>query len=125
VIVAVGASVWAAKRKQAPFRSSWRSAETPVGTAMVSNLARPGRNITGLSFMSSDLAAKRLELLKQTFPRIACVAVFYLPAELSTGPELWETESRCPHDQCNAATSGGPPTGRSRAALREGHTRAS
>ena len=60
---------------------------------MVSNLARPGGNITGLSFMSSDLAAKRLEVLKQTFPRIARVAVLYLPAEVSTVPELRETEA--------------------------------
>jgi putative ABC transport system substrate-binding protein len=93
VIVAVGASVWAAKRKTSMVPIVMAFSGDPVGTAMVSNLTRPGGNITGLSFMSSDLAAKRLELLKQTFPRIARVAVLYLPAEVSTAPELRETEA--------------------------------
>jgi putative tryptophan/tyrosine transport system substrate-binding protein len=93
VIVAIGASVWAAKRKTNTVPIVMAFSGDPVGTAMVSNLARPGGNITGLSFMSSDLAAKRLELLKQTFPRIARVAVLYLPAEVSTAPELRETEA--------------------------------
>jgi putative tryptophan/tyrosine transport system substrate-binding protein len=93
VIVAIGASVWAAKRQTSTVPIVIAFSGDPVGTAMVSNLARPGGNITGLSFMSSDLAAKRLELLKQTFPRITRVAVLYLPAEVSTVPELRETEA--------------------------------
>ena len=93
VIVAIGASVWAAKRQTSTVPIVIAFSGDPVGTAMVSNLARPGGNITGLSFMSSDLAAKRLDLLKQTFPRIARVAVLYLPAEVSTVPELRETEA--------------------------------
>ena len=52
-----------------------------------------GGNITGLSFMSRDLAGKRLELLKETFPRAARIAVLYSPAEPSTLPELRETEA--------------------------------
>ena len=93
VIVAIGASVWAAKRQTSTVPIVIAFSGDPVGTAMVSNLARPGGNITGLSFMSSDLAAKRLELLKQTFPRTTRVAVLYLPAEVSTVPELRETEA--------------------------------
>ena len=93
VIVAIGASVWAAQRQTSTVPIVMPFSGDPVGTAMVSNLSRPGGNITGLSFMSSDLAAKRLELLKQTFPRIARVAVLYLPAEVSTAPELRETEA--------------------------------
>jgi putative ABC transport system substrate-binding protein len=93
VIVAIGASVWAAKRQTSTVPIVMAFSGDPVGTGMVSNLARPGGNITGFSFMSSDLAAKRLELLKQTFPRIARVAVLYVPAEVSTVPELRETEA--------------------------------
>ena len=93
VIVAIGASVWAAKRQTSTVPIVIAFSGDPVGTGMVSNLARPGGNITGFSFMSSDLAAKRLELLKQTFPRIARVAVLYVPAEVSTVPELRETEA--------------------------------
>ena len=93
VIVAIGASVWAAKRQTSTVPIVMAFSGDPVGTGMVPSLARPGGNITGLSFMSSDLAAKRLELLKQMFPRIARVAVLYVPAEVSTVPELRETEA--------------------------------
>jgi ABC-type uncharacterized transport system substrate-binding protein len=64
-----------------------------VGTGMVSNLARPEANLTGVSLMSSDLAAKRVELLKQTAPRIARLAVLYNPPERASGPELQATEA--------------------------------
>jgi putative ABC transport system substrate-binding protein len=43
--------------------------------------------------MSTDLAAKRLELLRDAFPRLARVAVLYNPGEVATGPELRETEA--------------------------------
>ena len=47
----------------------------PVGRGAVASLARPGGNITGLSSMSLDLDAKRLELLKGTVPKAVRVAV--------------------------------------------------
>jgi len=47
---------------------------------MVSNLARPGENVTGFSYMSTDLAAKRIELLSQTFSGHNRLAVLYNPA---------------------------------------------
>src|SRR5439155_22239642 len=47
----------------------------PVGTGLVDSLARPGGNVTGMSQMTSALAAKRLELLKQVVPRISRVLV--------------------------------------------------
>jgi putative ABC transport system substrate-binding protein len=47
----------------------------PVGTGIVDNLARPGGNITGMSQMTSALAAKRLELLKEAVPGISRVLV--------------------------------------------------
>ena len=43
----------------------------PVGTGLISSLARPEGNITGATMMTSDLAGKRLELLKQTAPRLS------------------------------------------------------
>ncbi len=42
----------------------------PVGTGLVSSLARPGGNITGMSIQSTDLAGKRIELLKEAVPAI-------------------------------------------------------
>jgi putative ABC transport system substrate-binding protein len=47
----------------------------PQGTGLVESLARPGGNITGMSQMTSGLAAKRLELLKEAVPRISRVLV--------------------------------------------------
>ena len=51
----------------------------PVGSGLVANLAHPGGNVTGLSMMIPDLDAKRLQLLKETIPRIARVAVVWNP----------------------------------------------
>ena len=59
---------------------------------MVSNLARPGGNITGFSYMSTDLAAKRIELLNQMFPRSARIGILYNPDEAATPLEMRETE---------------------------------
>ena len=56
----------------------------PVGTGIVDSLARPGGNITGMSQMTSELAAKRLELLKEAVPSISRVlALAYLADPIS------------------------------------------
>jgi putative ABC transport system substrate-binding protein len=49
----------------------------PVGGGVVTNLARPGGNITGLSSLAFELDAKRLELLKQLVPHVSRVAVLW------------------------------------------------
>lgn len=51
----------------------------PVGLGIVTNLARPGGNVTGFSNMSGDLAAKRLALLKEAVPAAKRVAVMMHP----------------------------------------------
>jgi putative ABC transport system substrate-binding protein len=51
----------------------------PVGSGLVANLAHPGENITGLSMMAIELIAKRLQLLKETIPRLNRVAVIGNP----------------------------------------------
>ena len=47
----------------------------PVATGLVASLARPGGNITGSTFFNRELAAKRLELMKECFPRIRRIAL--------------------------------------------------
>ena len=51
-----------------------------VATGLISSLARPGGNITGLSELTPELGAKRLELLKEAAPRVRRVAVLWNPA---------------------------------------------
>jgi putative ABC transport system substrate-binding protein len=51
----------------------------PVGDGLIASLARPGGNITGLSFQSDELSGKWLELLKEAVPQVARVAVLWQP----------------------------------------------
>jgi ABC-type uncharacterized transport system substrate-binding protein len=54
----------------------------PVESGLVTNLARPGGNVTGLSSLGPELVSKRLELLKQAVPGVDRVAVLWLPGAL-------------------------------------------
>jgi putative ABC transport system substrate-binding protein len=49
----------------------------PVGSGLVTNLAHPGENVTGLSLMTADLSTKRLQLLKETIPHLSRVTVIW------------------------------------------------
>jgi putative ABC transport system substrate-binding protein len=56
----------------------------PVGTGVVASLARPGGNVTGLSGFTRELAAKRVQLLKEIVPRAARIAVLLNSGNLSS-----------------------------------------
>ncbi len=47
----------------------------PVGDGLVESLARPGGNVTGLSTLSTDLPGKRLEIIKEAFPKVTRAAI--------------------------------------------------
>jgi len=64
----------------------------PVGSGFVASLARPGGNITGLSSLSPELSGKRLELLKETVPKLSRVAVLGNPGNTATALNFKETE---------------------------------
>ena len=53
------------------------STSDPIGTGIVASLAHPGGNITGMSGLASDLWPKRLELLKEIFPKLSRVAMLW------------------------------------------------
>lgn len=62
----------------------------PVVTGLVASLNRPGGNVTGLTFMASGLAAKRLELLKEAVPKISRVLVLSYRVDPIAAPQLKE-----------------------------------
>src|SRR5206468_9535067 len=65
----------------------------PVGTGFVASLARPGGNVSGLTTMSPELSAKRLELLKEAVPGLSRVAIMWNPDVRGTVLEYKETEA--------------------------------
>ena len=68
----------------------------PVGSGLVANLARPGGNVTGLSLMSTDLSAKRLQMLKEVIPRLTRVAVVRNPATRWHSKAIEELKAAAP-----------------------------
>jgi putative tryptophan/tyrosine transport system substrate-binding protein len=63
------------------------SSNDPVGSGLVNSLARPGGNLTGFSTIASELGGKRLELLKETIPKLARVAFLWNP---QTSGSAWK-----------------------------------
>jgi putative tryptophan/tyrosine transport system substrate-binding protein len=93
VIVTTGASVTrAAKEATVTIPIVMTNDNDPVGNRFVASLARPGGNITGLVTLSPELSGKRLELLKETVPRLSRVAVFGSSTTPGNAQVLKETE---------------------------------
>jgi putative ABC transport system substrate-binding protein len=67
-----------------------------LGSEIVSNLGRPGGNVTGLSFMLAEMTAKRLQLLKEAVPGISRVAVLWNPATPFHRAMLKEVDAAAP-----------------------------
>jgi putative tryptophan/tyrosine transport system substrate-binding protein len=66
--------------KTIPIVMVGRGSSDPVAGGLVESLARPGGNVTGLTNLSGELGGKRLELLKETVPKVGRVALLYDPA---------------------------------------------
>src|SRR5499426_4174171 len=64
----------------------------PVAAGLVDSFARPGGNITGLTNIASMLSGKRLELLKETVPKLSRVAVLWDPKNPGSTPQWKESE---------------------------------
>jgi putative ABC transport system substrate-binding protein len=60
----------------------------PIGMGFAASLHRPGGNMTGLTFLVSDLAAKRLELLREVSPRVAHVGVLFDPTDAQSASQV-------------------------------------
>jgi len=83
----------AAKKASGTISIVIAAAADPVGSGLVSSLAQPGGNITGLSLMVPDLDGKRLELLKEAFPKVARVAFLWQPGGARGNLALTEMEA--------------------------------
>jgi putative tryptophan/tyrosine transport system substrate-binding protein len=68
------------------------TAADPMGTGLITSLARPGGNVTGLTDFAAGVVAKRLELIKEMIPSATRVAVLLNPDNSSSGPQLRLTQ---------------------------------
>ena len=75
VIVTVGSAGVAAKRATSTIPIILAVANDPIADGLVTSLARPGGNVTGLSLQALELAGKRLGLLREVFPGIRRLAI--------------------------------------------------
>jgi putative tryptophan/tyrosine transport system substrate-binding protein len=75
VILSVGSAVAATKQATSTIPIVFAIAVDPVGSGMVASLARPGGNVTGISAQSTELAGKRLEILREALPSLRRLAI--------------------------------------------------
>ena len=71
-------------------------AQDPVGNGLAASLQRPGGNATGLTNVNHDLGPKRLQLLKEAFPRVVQVVVLFEPTFSAGLSELKAIEEAAP-----------------------------
>jgi putative ABC transport system substrate-binding protein len=81
-------------------------ASDPVGTGFVASLAQPGGNITGLSLQSTDLTAKRLELMREIVPSYSSAMVLWDVDDPPAALALKETEEAARRFGITLATAG-------------------
>jgi len=88
VLVAASGGAAAAKQVSNTLPIVVVGTTDPLATGLVESLARPGGNVTGLTSLAPELGGKRLELLKETLPKLSRVAFLYNPADPSNVVEL-------------------------------------
>jgi putative ABC transport system substrate-binding protein len=94
VIVTTGlGSALAAKSATSTVPIVFVGADNPVRFGLVASFNRPGGNATGLNLLTSELTAKRLELVRQLLPQTAKVAVLINPNSPEVAPQLADVQS--------------------------------
>jgi len=93
IVAPAGPPLLAAKEATSKIPVVMMFSADPVSAGLVQSIARPGGNVTGMSMQNVELAAKRLELLKEAVPRIARVAVIWDSSNVMVHRE-WEMTQR-------------------------------
>jgi putative ABC transport system substrate-binding protein len=93
IVTSSTSGVLAAKKATTTIPIVLAGVSDPVGSGLVASLARPGGNVTGLSLLAPELSGKRLELLKEAFPRLSRVAVLRDPDNIANTLQFSETEA--------------------------------
>jgi putative tryptophan/tyrosine transport system substrate-binding protein len=93
VIVGAGVAMLAANAATTTVPIVFASGGDPVQDGLVASLNRPGGNVTGVVFTSSELGAKRLELLRQLVPKATTIAVLVNPHLPNTQRERSEVQA--------------------------------
>jgi putative ABC transport system substrate-binding protein len=93
VIVGAGVAMLAANAATTTVPIVFASGGDPVQDGLVASLNRPGGNVTGVVFTSSELGAKRLELLRQLVPKATTIAVLVNPLLPNTQRERSEVQA--------------------------------
>jgi len=86
-------SVLAVKKATSTIPIVFVSISDPVASGLVTSLARPGGNITGLSIVAVELSGKRLELLKEAVPSVTRVAFIWNSANPAQAPQWGEAQA--------------------------------
>jgi putative ABC transport system substrate-binding protein len=93
VIVTVGSAVAAVKQVTSTIPIVFAIAVDPVGTGLVASLARPGGNVTGLSTQTTDLAGKRIQLLRELLPGLRRLAMIANVGYVGSVVEIGEVQA--------------------------------
>jgi ABC-type uncharacterized transport system substrate-binding protein len=95
IVTYSAAPVLAAKQATSVIPIVFAVAPDPVGSGLVASLAHPGGNVTGLSTQSTDLAGKRLELLREIVPAVRRLAIMANIGNPGSLREMGEVQAAC------------------------------
>jgi putative ABC transport system substrate-binding protein len=93
VLVAQGASIFGVKAAAGSVPVLFGYSGDPVAAKLVASLARPGGNLTGITFLTLELAGKRVELLKEAAPRISRLAILFNPLHIGEEEAVRESQT--------------------------------
>jgi len=93
VVVAQGASIFGVKAAAGSVPVLFGYSGDPVAAKLVASLARPGGNLTGVTFLTLELAGKRVELLKEAAPRVSRLAILFNPLHIGEEEAVRETQA--------------------------------